>query len=206
MKHVKILGVVAVAAMAMMAFAASSASATALYNGATKLVVGATVDFSNVGTAKLTNTAGTEVLDECTGSTVQGSLTNAGGAGVAVQGNISTLSWTGCSFPTSTDNFGGLEVIAILDKEGKATTEGTIKANAEIGVTINPFFFGVCKYGVNKGEHLGVVKSASTGTATFTANATANKLIGSNVACPETTKWTATYTSTTPDQLRVEAS
>jgi hypothetical protein len=184
--------------MAMMAFAASSASATELYNGATTLKSGTALDFSNVGTAKLTNTAGTEVLDECTGSTVKGTTTNTGSAGVAVQGNLTELTWTGCSVPTSTDTLGGLEVA------WTAGTEGTVKANAEIGVTINTIFFGVCKYGVEKGNHLGTIKSSAAGTASFTANATAKKLSGSNFACPETTKWAASYTSTTPDNLRVE--
>ena len=201
MKHLKMLGLAVVAAMALMAMVgAGSASATALYNGATKLGVGATIDFSNVGPVKLTNTAGTEVLDECTGSTVKGTISQAGGAGVAVKGNISELTWSGCTVPTTTDEKGGLEVI------WTAGTEGTVKASAEIGVTINTIFFGVCKYGVKAGNHLGTIKSSAAGTAQFTANATATKLAGSNFACPETTKWIAAYQSTTPHNLRVENS
>ena len=209
MKHLKMFSIAAVAAMALMGFVgASTASATALYKGATKMVKGETLDFSlaEKETAKLTNTAGTETLDECTGSTVKGSITNAGGAGVAVQGSISELLWTGCTVTTTTDEKGGLEVTQILDKEGKPTTEGTVKANAEIGVTINTVFFGICKYGVKSGTHLGVIKTASSGAAFFTANAVAVKLSGSNFACPETTKWTAKYQSTEPVNLRVEAS
>jgi hypothetical protein len=198
MTHVKILGLVAVA---MMAFAASSASATELYNGATTLKSGTVLDFSATSFPfRLTNTQGTETLDECTGSTIKGTTTNNGSAGVAVQSNITELTWTGCSVPTSTDTLGGLEVA------WTAGTEGTVKANAEIGVTINTIFFGLCTYGFEKGNHVGTIKSSAAGTATFTENATARKLTPSNFACPETARWIATYTSTSPDNLRVENS
>jgi hypothetical protein len=200
MKHVKMLSLAAVAAMALMALVGvSSASATTLFNGTTVLKTGSTLDFSlKSATAKLTNTTGTETLDECTGSTVKGKTTNE--TGTSVTGSLEELTWTGCSVPTSTDNLGGLEV----DQIG-TTTEGTVKASAEIGVTVNTIFFGVCKYGVKLGNHLGVLKTSAAGTAVFSANATATKLTGSNFACPETTKWVAEYQSTTPDNLRVEA-
>jgi hypothetical protein len=202
MKHLKILGIAAVAAMALMAFAASSASATALYNGTTKLGVGSVLDFSlKSGTnALLVNTKGEE-LDKCTGSTVKGSITNAGGAGTAVSGSISELTWTGCTFTTTTTVKGGLEVI-----QTGTTTNGVVKSNAEIGVTINTVLFGSCVYGVAKGTELGTLTTNSTTNATFDANAVAIKLSGSNFACPETSKWTGTYVSTTPVNLRVEAS
>jgi hypothetical protein len=217
MKHVKIISLVAVAAMALMAFAASSASATALYNGTTKLGVGSELDFSlKAGTkAQLTETAKStgegegRVLDECGTSTVKGKITNAGGFDPAegekpatsteVQGSNSELTWGSCSVPTTTDTLGGLKVAQI-----GTSTEGTVKANAEIGVTINTFFFGVCRYGVANGTHLGVIKSNSSTTAEFTANAVAVKQTGGEFACPSTTKWVATYVSTTPDNLRVE--
>jgi hypothetical protein len=202
MKYVKILSLAAVAAMALMAFAASSASATALYNGATKLGVGSELDFSlKTGTsALLVNTEGGE-LDTCKSSTVKGSITNAGGASATVSGNISELTWGSCTFPTTTTIKGGLEVHQI-----GTSTEGTVTSNAEIGVTINTVFFGTCVYGVAKATDLGTLKTAASGTAEFIANAVAIKLSGSNFACPETSKWTGTYVSTTPDNLRVEAS
>jgi hypothetical protein len=201
MKHVKIISLVAVAAMALMAFAASSASATALYNGATKLGVGSELDFSLKAETKaqLTETGG-RVLDECGTSTVKGKISNAGGAGVEVQGNNEEISWEGCSVPTTTDVLGGLKV---ADLGG---TKGTVRANAEIGVTINTVFFGVCRYGVSNGTDIGTIQSFASGTAVFNANAVATKQTGSQFACPETTKWVATYVSTSPDNLRIEPS
>ena len=202
MKHLKMFSIASVAAMALMGLVgAGSASATALYNGATKLGVGATLDFSlSTGVSRLTNTQGTETLDECTGSTIKGSISSAGGVGLPVKGSISELTWTGCTVTTTTDEKGGLEV------SWTAGTEGTVKANAEIGVTVDTIFFGPCKYGVKAGTHLGTIKSSAAGTAQFTANATAQKLFPSNFACPETARWIATYASTTPHNLRVEPS
>jgi len=202
MKYVKILSLAAVAAMALMAFAASSASATALYNGTTKLGVGSELDFSLKSGAKaeLTETGG-EAIESCSTSTVKGSITNAGGSAATVSGNISSLLWESCNFPTTTITNGGLEVHQI-----GTGTEGTVTSNAEIGVTINTVFFGSCVYGVEKATDLGTLKTTASGTAEFVANAVAKKLSGSNFACPETARWKATYQSTTPDNLRVEAS
>jgi hypothetical protein len=202
MKCLKKLVLLAAATSLIVLVAASSASATALYNGTTSLGVGAELDFSlKFGTsALLVSTEGGE-LDKCSGSTVRGSITNAGGASATVSGNISELTWTGCTFPTTTTIKGGLEVHQI-----GSSTEGTVTSNAEIGVTINTIFFGSCVYGVKSATDLGKITSFSSGTAEFHANAVAVKLSGSNFACPETSKWTGTYVSTTPDNLRVEAS
>jgi len=203
MKYVKILSLAAVAAMALMAFAASSASATALYNGTTKLKVGSELDFSlKSGTSALLVDTENNTLDTCTTSTVKGSISNEGGAGKAVSGSISSLTWGQeggkCTFTTTTTKNGGLEV------NWTSGTSGTVKSNAEVAVTINTVFFGSCVYGVASGTSLGTLASASSGNATFTANAVAIKLSGSNIACPETSKWTGTYVSTTPVNLRVE--
>jgi hypothetical protein len=200
MRHLKFLAMAAVAAMALMAFAANSASATALYNGATKLGVGSTLDWSTKFVARVVSTARTEVLDECSGLTIKGSITNAGGAGVEVQSNNSELNWTGCSVPTSTDVLGGFKVADL----GK--TEGTVRSNSEIGWTINTIFFGVCRYGFASGTHIGTIKSSASGTAEFIINATATKQAGSQFACPVSVFFEAVLVSTTPDNLRVEAS
>lgn len=191
MKYVKILSLAAVAAMALMAFAASSASATALYSGSTKLGSGSTIDFSipSGGSALLVDTTGEE-LDKCSSSTVQGKLSSAS------TGSIEKLTWSSCTFPTSTVTLGKLEVT------GGANTEGTVKADAEIGVTINTIFFGSCVYGVTAGTSVGTIKG---NPASFTANAVAKKLSGSNFACPETAKWTGNYSATEPANLHVES-
>jgi hypothetical protein len=204
----KVFGLVAVSAMALMAFAASSASATALYNGTTKLGVGSELDFSlKSGTkAKLTETAPPagegRVLDECGTSTVKSKITNAGGAGTEAQTSNSEFTFGSCSVPTTVDLLGGFKVAQI----GGTGTEGTVHANAQIGVTINTIFYGVCRYGVASGTHVGVTQSASSSTATLDIVAVTEKQPVSEFACPSTTIFSATYVSTTPDNLRVEAS
>jgi hypothetical protein len=202
MKYVKILSLAAVAAMALMAFTASSAFATGggLYNGATKLVAGKTLDFTipSGGSANLVDTSG-NTLDKCTGSTVKGELTNAGSSTVNPTGTITSLTWTGCTFTTTTLAPGKLQA------EWTSGTTGIVKSDAQIEVTINTVLFGSCIYGVASGTSLGTLTTNSTTTATFDANAVATRF-GSNVACPATSKWTGSYTSTEPDNLRIEAS
>jgi hypothetical protein len=197
MKYVKILSLAAVAAMALMAFAAGSASATSLYNGTTKLSNTATLDFSipSGGSANLVDTSGTS-LDKCSTSTAKGKLTTNEGT---PSGALTELTWGSCSFPTKTLTLGGLKVTQI-----GATTNGKVESNATIEVTINTILFGSCVYGVEKNTEIGTLTTAAAGTATFDANAVAKRLTGSQAACPETSKWTGSYTSTEPDQLRVE--
>jgi hypothetical protein len=191
MKYVKILSLAAVAAMALMAFAASSASATALYSGGTKLGAGSTIDFSipSGKTAVLVDTTGEE-LDTCASSTVKGTLST------ATTGSIEELTWGSCTFPTKTVSTGNK-----LEVTGGTNTEGTVKADSTIEVTINTIFFGSCIYGVTSGTSVGTIKG---NPATFTANAVAEKFTGSNLACPSTSKWTGNYSSTSPAELHVE--
>ncbi len=193
MKHIKILGLAAVAAMALMAFA-STASATTLTTGAgAKVTTGTTIDFSIPagGSALLVNTKG-EALDTCTESTVKGKTTNEGGTGVAVKGNVETLTWGNCTFTTKTITANGLQV--------NGTASGNVSATGTFEVTINTVLFGSCIYGVTSGTSLGTLASG-----TFTANAVAERFSGSAFACPETSKWTGSYTATEPAGLKVDA-
>jgi hypothetical protein len=201
MKYTKMLGLAIVAAMALMAFANSAfAAGGGLYNGSTRLGVGATLDFSipSGTSAVLKDTSGNEI-DKCATSTVSGTLENAGSSTVNPTGRIDSLTWESCSFPTKTLVPGKLQI------EWTSGTTGTVKSDAQIEVTINTVLFGSCIYGVASGAGLGTLTTNSTTTATFDANAVATRF-GSNFACPSTSVWTGAYTSTTPDQLRVEAS
>jgi hypothetical protein len=151
---------------------------------------GTTLDFSlKSGTkAKLVSTEG-ETLDECSGSTVKGKLEKA----EFVTGPIESLTWSGCTFATTTSTLGKLEVENIA-----GTHNGTVKSDAEISVTINALFFGSCIYGIKAGADLGELKEGKP--ATFVANAVVEKLAGSAGTCPATAKWTAEYTLTEPGE------
>ena len=202
MHYTKLFVLAAVAAVALMAVASSaSAAGGGLYSGTTPLGLGSSLDFSipSGGAANLVDTSG-NTLDKCTGSTVKGELTNAGSATVNPTGTISELTWTGCTFTTKTVSTGNK-----LEIEWTSGTNGSVKADSPIEVTINTVLFGSCIYGVAKGTSVGTLTTFGSGAATFDANAVATRF-GTNVPCPATSKWTGSYTGTTPTNLRVEAS
>jgi len=195
MKHVKMLGVAAVAAAALIAFVGvGTASATTLTNEAGEVVkTGSTIDFSipSGKSAVLVNTIGEEI-DQCSSSTASGKTTNEGGTGVAVKGNVETLTWGSCTFPTKTLTVSSLQV--------NGTGSGNVSATGTFEVTINTILLGSCIYGVTNGTPVGTLASG-----TFTANAVAEKFpVGSNFVCPPTAVWTGTYTATEPKGLKVD--
>jgi len=207
MKHLKILGLAAVAAMALSAFAASPASAgvSMLYNGTTTLGAGSKLDFSvpSGGSVNLVDTSGNS-LDKCSTSTLKAFVLNSEGLleieeSVDIPGGQVTygLTWSGCTFTTKTIYSGFLEVL------WNSGTTGTVRTNLSTEVTINTGLFGSCIYVLFGGTQVGTLTTASSGAATFDVNAVATRS-GSNAACPATAKWTGTYTSTEPSNLRVE--
>jgi hypothetical protein len=202
MRYVKMLALAAVAVGALMAFVgAGTASATKLCSttvdpcpAGQHWPSGTEIDFSLVpgGSALLVDTAGNK-LDTCTISTVKGKTTTTGSATETVKGNITALPWEGCDFPTTTNKLGTLEIHKIA-----GTSNGTLTAGTITEVTINTVFFGSCVYGITAGTSIGDLTEGKGATAIFHANAVAHKLSGSNFACPETSKWTATYQLTSP--------
>ena len=195
MKYVKTFGLAAMAAMALMAFIASSASATALYSNTTKQGAGTEINATLTGgTATLETLEGT-VLDTCKGGGVAGKTNNAGGAGVSVTGTIESLTWSECTKTTDTLNPGSLEIHWI-----SGTKNGTLTA-IDAEVTINTIF-GSCVYGSAKALNLGTVVGSTTGNATMEINTKVPKISG-NFACPAESRWTASYTVTTPSPLHV---
>ena len=206
MKYLKMLGLAAVAAAALMAFVgAGTASAngilcSTLTNPCTSpWPVGTVLDFSlKPGTsANLTTTEGT-TIDTCTGSTVQGELTQ-NSAKVAT-GKNTAITWTNCTSPTTTTKLGKLKITNV-----PGTYNGTVIADELIEVTIEPAFFGHCLYGVEPGTVLGTVNEGIGTGVVFTANAVAKLLgtpSGSERTCfaPETARWKAEYVLTSPSK------
>jgi len=202
MKYVKMLALAAVAAGALMAFiGAGTASATELCSTtlapgacpAAQKVTGALVFSLSEGTSALLKETGAEggTLDTCKTSEVGGEITNSGSSTTTVTGSINKLTWGSCTFPTTTTVTGGLECHKIT-----GTSNCTLTADGVTKVTINTVFFGTCVYTVESGESIGDLTEGNP--AVFHANAVAKKQEGSNLACPETSVWTATYTLTSP--------
>jgi hypothetical protein len=206
MRYVKMLALAAVAVGAMMAFiGAGTASASKLCS--TKVdpcpagqswPVNTEPLFTLLGSAALTDTAGNPI-DTCTESSVKGKITNAGSSSETVTGHVSVLTFNKCTFTTTQVHLGALEIHNIA-----GTSNGTLTADTAGGfipeVTINTVFFGSCVYGITKGASIGDLTHGKGQVATeggepaiFHANATAHRLSGSNIACPETSKWVATY-------------
>ncbi|MGN6276276.1 MAG: hypothetical protein ACTHNP_10165 [Solirubrobacterales bacterium] len=195
MKYVKILGLAAMAAMAVMAFAASSASATVLSGSGGNLPKGTVIDASlEKGTTAILE-VGSTTLDTCTASTIKGKTTNAGGAGVAVEGNIETLTWgeagTSCSSPTTTIKTGKLSISWTSGNNGTLVGKGT-------EVTIQTIF-GSCVYGTSEaGTTIGTVEGGSP--AKISISTSLPLLSG---PCPNPGTWTAHYTVTEPNPLLI---
>ena len=147
------------------------------------------------GDAKLTDSSG-NVIATCTGGTVKGAINNEGGATETVSGNISELTWTGCSQTTDTVANGSLEIHWI-----EGTHNGTVTGK---GSQVTVQIFGVsCTYGTGNGTHLGTLTG---GTApVLTISTTVTKTAG-GFLCPGTAGWDAEYIVTEPHALFVTAS
>jgi hypothetical protein len=201
MKYLKILGLAAVAAMALMAFGAGTASAVKLCKNNLSTTscsehypIGTVVEGTLTGSAILETTGGS-TLDTCTGSTVSGKTTNTAATGEPVKGNIETLTWTGCTFPTATVTKGSLTIHTIT-----GTDNGTLTASGT-EVTINTGFFGACTYGAGAATDLGTVVGGNP--AKITINAIVPLTKNESGLCPAEARWTASYTITKPTPLYV---
>jgi hypothetical protein len=201
MKYVKILGLAAVAAMALMAFGAGTASATKLCLNnlsttacSSHLATGGTVEGTLTGSAILETTGGS-TLDTCTGSTVSGKTTTTAATGSSVIGDVETLTWTGCTFPTGTVAKGSLEI-----KHIAGTDNGTLTGKGQ-EVTINTGFFGACTYGTGAGTDLGTVVGGAP--AKLTINALVPLVKNESGLCPAEARWTASYTVTKPNPVYI---
>jgi hypothetical protein len=210
MKYLKALGLAALSAVVLAAIlGAGTASATKLCSttvdpcpAGQHWPAGTEIDFSLVpGSSSLeTDTAGNKI-QTCTKSTIKGKTTTTGSSTETVKGNITSLSWEGCEFPTTTNILGGLEIHKIA-----GTSNGTLTSakHSETGriteVTINTIFFGSCIYGIANGVSIGDLTEGKGSTAILHVNTVTYKFTGSNFACPETLKWTATYQLTSPSE------
>jgi hypothetical protein len=208
MRHLKMLALAAVAASALMAFiGASTASATVLCS-TTADPCPAGQAWPNGTTFEMTLKSGTSAelvgtegstVDTCTESEIEGHITNTGSSTATVTGTLTTLTFNSpsCTFAVAVIRAGCLEIHKIAGtSNGRLTSDSCDGGIAEI--TINTVFFGSCIYGIPSGKDLGDFNEGTGTGATFTANAVAEKLSGSNLACPSTTKWRATYVMTKP--------
>jgi hypothetical protein len=200
MKLVRMFGLAVIAATASMAFiGASSAMAefpTVLCGehppGLETCKTPITGHVEGLSTHALLSASGITI--KCTHSKILGEALGLAAAGVRMIGHVSELTFTGCSGGT----------VTVIDKTGlllllkTALNLGDVEAH---GFEVLVESFGLhCVYG-------GVAKlhaegSTATALAKITASGAILKEQGAHlVFCPETSKWTATYTVQLPHKI-----
>jgi len=198
MKYVKMLGLAAIAAAALTAIVgAGSASATVLCSTtvepcpAGQQWLNTTLDWSIPagGSVLQTDTTG-EPINTCKESTAKWTMIKNGGVNETVTGEDELTTFGGCNFPTTTIKLAKTEIHKIA-----GTSNGTVTADGVTEITINTVLFGSCIYGVPNGASIGDITEGNP--ATFHVNAVTKRL-GGSAFCPETDRWTATYTLTSP--------
>ncbi len=206
MRYLKILGLAAVAATAFVAIVgAGSASATVLCSttadpcpAGQKWPVNTTLDWSlTPGTsANQVDTEG-ETLDTCNSSTMKWVITNAGSSVETVTGTDEETTFGTCTFSTKTLKLGKWEVHKIA-----GTSNGTVTSDGTTETTIN-IIFASCVYGVTPGTDLGEITEGNPPVLHINA---VTEEFTSNALCPDTDRWTATYTLTSPANTTLSVS
>jgi hypothetical protein len=196
MKHLKMLGLAAIAALGLMAFVgASAASGTTLTtnsNGTGVYPTGTGIHSTlTKGTSAILTDGSGNKLVTCTESTVAGNTSNESGTTIA--GNISSLTFGGCSTTVHVDANGSLEIHMTATNEGTVTGKGSV-----VTVTI---FGVVCGYGTGTGTTLGTITGGKAPILNIAAVGLTK--VSGGFLCPGTAGWDANYTVTTPHALYI---
>jgi hypothetical protein len=141
------------------------------------------------GTSSLLSDTSGFFANTCTTSTVEGK-TEGSFTGASVVGGVSALSFSSCNRGNPTIHGPGSLSVEWL----KGTTNGTVKSSNAIVTVPSALGLLTCTTPA-AGTDLGTLTGAASGTATVD--------ISTVLACGITTKWTATYTVTSPEGLGV---
>ena len=128
-------------------------------------------------------------FDSCPSSTIKMATSNTGGENVAVTGSVTAanLTWSGCTWTTTTTQGGTLSVSAT-----SPNGSGTVKASG-FKVTVNGLL-GDCVYQTGENLTLGTVVGGNPATLEIKGV----PLTETSGFCPTSEVWTATYVSTEP--------
>ncbi len=182
MKYVKMLGLLAVAAAALMAFA-GTASATSLTSP-----LGTTYTEEIVATSTNSELDGAFVTVKCGHSEAKGEITAHGGE-APVSGDITSLTFTECNYPTTVESAGTLSI----NSENKVTSNG---AKVSIATSV-----GTCVFTTN---NTSVGTLAEGENAALNINSSKIPRTGGNFLCGSSGTWTGSYDLTTPNDLWVD--
>ena len=212
MKYLKTVGLTAVAALAFMAFVGlGTASATTLCKtgtpeesvcgaGAGKKKTSATDESITASSTNSKLTGGSATFNiSCTSSST--TVTATGNSGTTVPGEVTALSFTGCSTESgitctnpSVKNLpypGSIE--AGTGGDSKLKTEKGTEAEPKIGASIVCGGFVSCEFLTNKAELTG-----TNGSPTNFVAKEVNLPKKSGLFCPSAAKWDGTYNVTSP--------
>jgi hypothetical protein len=206
MKKMKILGLLVVAAATLMAFA-GIASATTLTTstdgGITHHQVPLNTVIRAVNEGKLA--LDTTVKVDCTGSTVEGKVTNEGGASATAQISITALTFEACNHTVTVLHSGIRE---IHTESASSNGNGTLTSS---GVEITVLTHGIvgtvhCLYTTNNTDIGRVTGSDNTGsTATLDIDSAPIIIDETSFGCGfGTAEWTGLYKFDSPDHLDVD--
>lgn len=189
MKQLSKSAIATLSAMALVAFTATSAPATTLeVAGATKSESVTIAASLKSGTSALLKDTLGITANTCTESTAEGK-TSSPYTGTTVTGPIETLTFGKCTRePVVVHKAGTLHISHIA-----GTTNGTATSSGAEVTVPSPFGTLNCKTG--ESTHLGTLTGGKEGHAEIHINAT--------IPCGLSTKWTATYTVTSPTGLGV---
>ena len=143
------------------------------------------------GTSTTLKTTSNSFQDTCTGSQVKGSTESPYNA-ATIGGNVSTLSFSGCTHTTHVVKPGSLSVENIA-----GTTNGTVRSTGA-EVEVESTTYGVTLECTTASTDLGTLTGVKEGHATMHVNAVVN--CGFFVP---SAKWEGTYTVTSPTGLGV---
>jgi hypothetical protein len=191
MKYVKMFGLAALAAAVMAFVAVGTASAAIIESSSgTQYKAGTEIKAASEGTTELHPPIGSI---NCANSTVAGTTSNDGGAGVNVTGNISSLTFTECNAKVTVLANGSLSV---------ATGSGSNGTLFGTGNEVTVEYLGFhCIFKTNNTK-LGTVTGGSP--ATLDIEATIPRTGGKSGAfCGTTAQWTGSYAVSSPSSLLV---
>jgi hypothetical protein len=185
----------ALAAFAIAFVAAAPASATEMTNGSGMVTTGSTIAASAEGTTTLHPPIGDI---ECSGSEVEGTTSNTGGASETVGVKNSKLTFTGCNAEVVVLEKGTLE---FHTKTANADGNGTLTSSgAKVTVTFVGFHCIFTTSSTDIGTATGSVNTGSN--ATLDIEATIPRTGGrSGAFCGSTAQWTGSYLFTSPEGL-----
>jgi len=207
MRNMKILGLCLAAALAAMAvIGAGSASATKLCSiNSAPCPAGNT--YGKGTSIKASLVAGTVskmasgfVTIECTSSSMSGKTTSAGGgSGVAVTGEITSVTWKNCTsglgactasslftpWSAEVTGSGGSGTMSVTNAGGKFTCGGT-----------------TCEYKASKAS----VSVSGGSPATIKASSVSFSKVGGGFLCSSTASWSGEYEATSPNPLFIVSS